>query len=90
MLNFKLDLKNNMNRVEYGMQYTVLVLCIILCVGCASTEKKQNTLPSTEGVEATSSEISSAVTSALSSNANASKLIDEAIKLNLKAQKSEK
>jgi hypothetical protein len=39
-------------------------------------------------VEATSEAIGSAVTSALSSNASASKLIDEAIKLNLKAQKS--
>jgi predicted component of type VI protein secretion system len=77
-----------MNRIEYSMKYSLLLSMLVLCVGCASTEKKQNTLPSTEGVEATSSEISSAVTSALSSNASASKLIDEAIKLNLKAQKS--
>ena len=62
-------------------------MCISV-VGCASTDKKPKQLPSTEGVEATSAEISSAVTSAINTNKDASKLIDEAIKLNLKAKKS--
>ena len=69
------------------MRY-LLIITSIFVLGCASTEKKPKPLPSTEGVEATSAAIGSAVTSALSSNASASKLIDEAIKLNLKAQKS--
>jgi hypothetical protein len=62
-------------------------MCIFV-VGCATTNKKPKPLPSTEGVEASSAEIGSAVSAALISNASASKLIEEAIKMNLKAQKS--
>lgn len=69
------------------MQYIALITMVLL-VGCASTEKKQKPLPSTEGIETTTAEISSAVTSAIYTNKDANKLIDEAIKLNLKAQKS--
>ena len=64
-------------------------MCIFV-VGCSTTAKKTKPLPSTQAIESSSAEIGSAVSAAISSNASAIKLIDEAIKLNLKAQKSSK
>lgn len=69
------------------MKYIALFMSIFV-VGCATKQKSTTPMPSTVGVETTSAEISSAVSSAIVFNKDASKLIDEAIKLNLKAQKS--
>lgn len=70
------------------MRYIALLIAMLALVGCATKQKSTTPMPSTAGIESTSAEISSAVSSAIVTNKDASKLIDEAIKLNLKAQKS--
>jgi hypothetical protein len=73
------------------MRYIAYLTTSILLVGCTTTEKKPTKpLPSTQGVEASALAIDKSVSDAIKSNASAKDLINQAIKLNLQAQKENK